>query len=196
MRVFLPVLRTWCPLSFSRFPYGERITLTENEYGQRVGTHAPDNQGRATGRCVPVPDGTVDDAWSSPFDSRSELLERTSFSSSSNDGAITVRLIRFGILVATLAACSTNPPMTGTSGSAAPAVTVDAGALAGAVDTSGVFVFRGVPYAAPPVGDLRWRPPTPVAHWSGTRAANRLGKNCVQDQIYGDIDPFAAGPGF
>ncbi len=55
------------------------------------------------------------------------------------------------------------------------------------------MVFRGIPYAAPPVGDLRWRPPLPVAHWSGTRAANRLSKNCVQDQIYGDIDPFAAG---
>ena len=101
--------------------------------------------------------------------------------------------IRLGILFVALAACSKNPPMTGGTAPAAPAVTVDAGALAGAVDSSGVFVFRGVPYAAPPVGDLRWRPPAPVVHWSGARAANRLGKNCVQDQIYGDIDPFAAG---
>jgi para-nitrobenzyl esterase len=74
-----------------------------------------------------------------------------------------------------------------------PTVPIGGGALSGAVDTSGALVFRGIPYAAPPVGDLRWRPPMPVATWTGTRAANRLGKNCVQDQIYGDIDPFAAG---
>ena len=70
---------------------------------------------------------------------------------------------------------------------------VDAGTLAGAVDTSGVLVFRGVPYAAPPVGDLRWRPPQALSSWSGVRAADRLGKNCMQGQVYSDIDPFAAG---
>jgi len=104
-----------------------------------------------------------------------------------------MRLIRIAILSAALAACSQNPSSISSPAPAAPTVTVSAGALAGAVDSTGVFVFRGVPYAAPPVGDLRWRPPTPVAHWSGTRAASKLGKNCVQDQIYSDIDPFAAG---
>jgi len=78
--------------------------------------------------------------------------------------------------------------------SRAPTVTVDAGALSGSVDTaSGILVFRGIPYAAPPVGDRRWRAPAPLEHWSGVRAADRLGKNCVQAQPYSDIDPFAAG---
>jgi para-nitrobenzyl esterase len=76
----------------------------------------------------------------------------------------------------------------------APRVTVDAGTLEGAVDSaSGVLVFRGVPYAAPPVGDLRWRAPRPVARWRGVRQATRPGRNCMQPRMYDDIDPFAAG---
>src|SRR5688500_15296363 len=58
---------------------------------------------------------------------------------------------------------------------------------------SGVLVFRGIPYAAPPVGDLRWRPPQRVESWAHVRLADRLGRNCMQHQPYGDIDPYAAG---
>ncbi len=104
-----------------------------------------------------------------------------------------MRLIRFGIPFAVLVACTQAPPAGTASTPRAPTVSLEAGALAGAVDSSGVLLFRGIPYATPPVGDLRWRPPAPVAHWSGTRSAARAGKNCVQDAIYGDIDPFAAG---
>src|SRR5437870_1273306 len=75
---------------------------------------------------------------------------------------------------------------------APPRVTVDTGTLEG-LDTAGVLVFRGIPYAAPPVGNLRWRPPQPAAHWSGVRDASKLGHNCIQHQPYDDIDPFAAG---
>ncbi|MGZ3572829.1 MAG: carboxylesterase/lipase family protein [Gemmatimonadaceae bacterium] len=75
-----------------------------------------------------------------------------------------------------------------------PRVTIDTGTLEGVVDSaSGVNVFRGIPYAAPPVGPLRWRPPQPAAHWTGVRPASQLGHNCIQHQPYGDIDPFAAG---
>ena len=75
-----------------------------------------------------------------------------------------------------------------------PRVTIDAGTIEGVVDSSsGVTVFRGIPYAAPPVDDLRWRPPQPPNHWTGVRPANQLGHNCMQHQPYGDIDPFAAG---
>src|ERR1700720_3878199 len=73
-----------------------------------------------------------------------------------------------------------------------PRVTIDTGTLEG-VDTAGVMVFRGIPYAAPPVGELRWRPPQPAKSWTGVRPASQLGHNCVQHQPYGDIDPFAAG---
>ncbi|MFJ2891103.1 carboxylesterase/lipase family protein [Streptomyces sp. NPDC087305] len=43
-----------------------------------------------------------------------------------------------------------------------------------------VTVFRGIPYAAPPVGDLRWRPPQPPPRWEGTRRADRFGPMCPQ----------------
>jgi para-nitrobenzyl esterase len=75
-----------------------------------------------------------------------------------------------------------------------PRVTVDTGTLEGISDSStGVMVFRGIPYAAPPVGDLRWRPPQPAKKWNGIRDASKLGHNCVQHRPYNDIDPFAAG---
>jgi para-nitrobenzyl esterase len=75
-----------------------------------------------------------------------------------------------------------------------PRVTIDAGVLEGSVDSaSGVLLFQGIPYAAPPVGDRRWRAPRDVASWKGIRRADRLGPNCMQTKVYDDIDPFAAG---
>ena len=43
-----------------------------------------------------------------------------------------------------------------------------------------VTVFRGIPFAAPPVGDLRWRPPEQPTHWEGVRRADRFGPMCPQ----------------
>lgn len=75
-----------------------------------------------------------------------------------------------------------------------PRVTIDTGTLEGDVDSaSGVSVFRGIPYAAPPVGALRWKPPQAAARWTGVRNATQLGHNCMQGQPYSDIDPNAAG---
>jgi para-nitrobenzyl esterase len=58
-------------------------------------------------------------------------------------------------------------------------VTVDGGALQGFRD-GGLAIYRGIPYAAPPVGDLRWRPPQPAATWNGVRAATEFGRACMQ----------------
>jgi para-nitrobenzyl esterase len=49
---------------------------------------------------------------------------------------------------------------------------------AGKVD--GVVAFRGIPFGAPPVGDLRWKPPQPVASWDGVRAGDKFGPVCMQ----------------
>lgn len=104
-----------------------------------------------------------------------------------------MRLTPSTLLLVALSACSAGAPMTlDPTASGTPTVAVREGLLSGTIDR-GVAVFRGVPYAAAPVGDRRFRAPAPPASWSGVRAADKLGKNCVQDQVYSDIDPFAAG---
>lgn len=61
----------------------------------------------------------------------------------------------------------------------APVVHAPAGAVRG--EAAGeVNVFKGLPYAAPPVGPLRWKPPTPLATWPGVRDARRFGPACLQ----------------
>ncbi|HVO58516.1 MAG TPA: carboxylesterase/lipase family protein [Dongiaceae bacterium] len=61
-----------------------------------------------------------------------------------------------------------------------PVVHTVAGEVQGVALPGGVFVFRGVPFAAPPVGALRWREPQPVAAWQGVRDASRFGNACIQ----------------
>lgn len=48
---------------------------------------------------------------------------------------------------------------------------------------NGVTVFKGIPFAKPPIGDLRWRPPEPMKSWEGTRRADSFGKACIQPVI-------------
>ena len=61
----------------------------------------------------------------------------------------------------------------------APVVRIDSGQVRG-VEADGVVSFRGIPYAAPPVGKLRWREPQPAQHWSGVRDATKFGPECMQ----------------
>ena len=67
---------------------------------------------------------------------------------------------------------------------AAPRVelTTPSGKLSGFVDAShgGARVFRGIRYAKPPLGDLRWRAPQPYGSWSGVRDASKFGNPCIQ----------------
>jgi para-nitrobenzyl esterase len=55
-------------------------------------------------------------------------------------------------------------------------------------DASGVRVYKGIPYAAPPIGPLRWCPPEPVAAWTGVRPADEFGAHSVQGVVWDDID--------
>jgi para-nitrobenzyl esterase len=65
---------------------------------------------------------------------------------------------------------------------------VSGGVVEGAIlPGSSTRVFRGIPYAAPPVGNLRWRPPQPVAAWDGVRPAGEFGPRAVQPAIFPDM---------
>ncbi len=61
----------------------------------------------------------------------------------------------------------------------APVVRTTAGLLQG-LSEDALNVFKGIPYAAPPVGPLRWKPPVPLAAWEGARLATEFGPACVQ----------------
>ena len=67
-------------------------------------------------------------------------------------------------------------------------VTVTGGTLEGSVGKEpSIRVFRGVPFAAPPIGPLRWAPPQPVVPWKDLRKADKFGGHCVQAQLFDDI---------
>ena len=73
---------------------------------------------------------------------------------------------------------------------AAEPLHVDGGAIADTpLDANGVRNFKGIPFAAPPVGDLRWREPQPVKPWQGERSADQFGPRCMQTSRLGAIDP-------
>ena len=63
-----------------------------------------------------------------------------------------------------------------------PVVRAESGELQGVV-ADGVVSFKGIPFAAPPVGDLRWRPPQPAAKWTGVRQAAEFGADCMQGRF-------------
>ena len=61
-----------------------------------------------------------------------------------------------------------------------PGVVRVAGGLVSGTEADGVRAYLGIPYAAPPVGDLRWRPPEPVRAWDGVRSCVAYGPSCPQ----------------
>src|SRR5689334_2018196 len=97
-------------------------------------------------------------------------------------------MVRRAVVALLLVAASLVPFGPGSPAAAAgsPLVRVDAGLLQGA-QSAGIRSFLGVPYAAPPVGDLRWRPPAPAARWSGVRSATAFAPHCAQS-----ASPFGA----
>lgn len=67
-------------------------------------------------------------------------------------------------------------------------VKTESGVVEGVTTASpGVRVFRGIPFAAPPIGKLRWKAPQPVRAWKGLRKAVEFGPRCMQAPIYSDM---------
>jgi para-nitrobenzyl esterase len=70
---------------------------------------------------------------------------------------------------------------------AAPVKTTSGAVEGVTVAGSNVRVFKGIPFAAPPVGDLRWKPPQPPAPWDGVRKATEFGPRCMQARVFDDM---------
>lgn len=71
-------------------------------------------------------------------------------------------------------------------GQTGPQVTYRDGTIEG-IDSSGVRIFRGIPFAQPPVGQLRWKAPQPVKPWTGVRSAKTFGPDPIQHNAFGDM---------
>lgn len=69
----------------------------------------------------------------------------------------------------------------------APQVKTTNGIVEG-INVSGISSFKGVPFAAPPVGELRWKAPAPVSNWSGVRKADKFGPRAMQLPLFGDMN--------
>src|ERR1700761_462860 len=68
------------------------------------------------------------------------------------------------------------------------------GTLEGTTNSAtGIEMFKGIPFAAPPVGDLRWKEPQPVQNWSGVRKADKFGPNAMQKNVFGDMNFRSSG---
>ncbi len=102
--------------------------------------------------------------------------------------------IRTAAMLASMALTTTIAiPSAHAQGGAQSRVTVETGTLQGTV-AGGVIAFKGIPFAAPPVGPLRWRAPQPAARWEGVRDASAYGHDCMQLPFPSDAAPLGTPP--
>lgn len=101
-----------------------------------------------------------------------------------------MRLTCLCLILSVLVAAADKPQLAAPTG---PVVHLASGALRGKL-RGNITVFEGIPFASPPVGPLRWRPPQPVANWTGMRDATKPSHPCIQPVEGTDtfIEPLAA----
>ena len=75
----------------------------------------------------------------------------------------------------------------------AQVVAIDSGQIEGSTE-NGVSSWKGIPFAQPPVGDLRWRAPQPVEPWQGVRPATEFANDCMQIPFARDAAPLGTPP--
>jgi para-nitrobenzyl esterase len=76
---------------------------------------------------------------------------------------------------------------------AATTVTIDTGEVEGATQDN-IISFKGIPFAQPPVGELRWKAPQAPTKWSGVRKATSYGADCMQVPFPSDAAPLGMQP--
>ena len=102
------------------------------------------------------------------------------------DGVVvgTMVLLACALLLAPGCGAAAQPAGPATASPGAPAAPLGVVALkdgrVSGVESGGVSAYLGIPYAAPPVGALRWRPPQPAKPWDGVRACTQYGASCIQ----------------
>ncbi|MEP7383164.1 MAG: carboxylesterase family protein [Gemmatimonadota bacterium] len=97
-------------------------------------------------------------------------------------------LTRFQRLLAAFAIVGVAAGRNDVAAQASERVKIPTGTLAGTLNpTTGVRAYKGIPFAAPPVGADRWRPPQPAAKWKGVRKATSFGPRCMQRDLFGDM---------
>jgi para-nitrobenzyl esterase len=101
-----------------------------------------------------------------------------------------IRMTRASIVAASVLAMSLPA---GARAVEAPRVTTSNGIVEGVAEPGGIRVFRAIPFAAAPVGDLRWKAPQPPKNWDGVRAAEKFGAQCMQRRVFGDMNFRASG---
>ncbi|HEX7800755.1 MAG TPA: carboxylesterase family protein, partial [Asticcacaulis sp.] len=84
-------------------------------------------------------------------------------------------------------------PLIWPAAASAQIVALPQGAVEG-VTQYDVESFKGIPYAAPPVGELRWRAPQAAPAWTGVRVADRFAPDCLQHALRGDDAPLSVKP--
>lgn len=97
------------------------------------------------------------------------------------------------MLAASASLVTAGPSIAQVADSSEPEVTIETGAVRGRIE-DGVTTFLGIPFAAPPVGALRWRAPQPVAAWDGVRDAQSYAADCMQLPFPSDAAPLGTEP--
>jgi para-nitrobenzyl esterase len=104
-----------------------------------------------------------------------------------------MRILPIALLALSLGACALDDAGAAAGGPWPAEVRTETGALRGAI-ADGVLSFKGIPFAKPPVSNLRWRAPQPADKWQGVREASQYGPDCMQVPFPSDAAPLGVTP--